>query len=185
MLSSANGRDVIVEMRNAVMVVSVLAACGGGGDGEWVPPDVDKDETIDKLGAAGYAKLCSEFDSYVRDMYRSNKLIQAACTVHALETTTNATECGDALAACLDDLPPAVESSLMSILAQASCTNVGVMQSGCTSPVSALTTCLDDLGAQLDTLQLSATCAAFGSPVPPSWWRISPPASCSSLASGC
>lgn len=171
-------------MSYRLSLVILIAACKSG-SGDWVPDDIDEQETIDKLGAAGYAKLCSSFDDYVRDMYRSNLLVRAACTAHALETTANATECGEAVDACLDDLPPVVESQLMSILAQASCPAVEIAQGGCSSPVSALTTCLDDLGAQLDTIKLSVTCAAFGSPVPPDWWQISPPSSCSALASGC
>lgn len=171
--------------RLTILVALSLAACGDGGDGDWVPADIDEAQTLDRLGAAGYARLCSAFDGYVRDTYRSNTLIRAACTAHALETTPDAAACGAALDACLDDLPPVVEDQLASILAQADCSAVDLMQNGCSSPVSALTTCLDDLGTQLDQIELSVTCAAFGSPVPPSWWRISPPASCSSLGASC
>ncbi len=163
----------------------VLGACGDRASGDWVPEDIDEQQAIDRIGAAGYAKLCSSFDSYVRDKYRSNRLIQAACIAHALETTSDAAACGQAVDDCLDDLPPVVESQLSQILAQAGCSAVGITQTGCSSPVSALTTCLDDLGERLDTVQLSLTCAAFGSPVPPDWWRITPPASCTSLATDC
>jgi len=161
-----------------------ITGCKGGA-GDWVPADVDESETIDKLGAAGYAKVCSAFDDFVRDQYRTNLLVRAACTAQALQSTETTAECADYIDDCVNDIPAAVESQLTTILAQASCPAVGVMTSGCSSPVSALTTCLDDLGAQLDNVKLQLTCAALGSPVPQDWYKISPPASCTALASGC
>jgi len=160
-----------------------LAACKTSGD--WVPADVDESETIDALGAAGYAKVCSAFDDFVRDQYRTNILIRAACTAQALQSTETTAACADYIDDCVNDIPAVVESQLSSILAQASCPAVGVMTNGCSSPVSALTTCLDDLGAQLDNIKLQLTCAALGSPVPSDWYKISPPSSCTALASGC
>lgn len=124
-------------------------------------------------------------EDYVRDQYRSNRLIQAACTANALQTTSDAIMCGESVDDCVDDLPPVVESQLSMILAQASCTTVGVDPMGCPSRVSAMKDCLDALGEQLDTIELSATCAAFGSPVPPNWWRISLPSACTTLSSQC
>lgn len=165
----------------------LLVACGGTKSTveEWVPDDIDTDQTVDRLGAAGFGKLCGAFDEYVRDMYRSNRLIQAACTAEALQTTANATECGAAVDACLNDLPPVVETQLDQILDQAGCPALGIEQAGCTSTVSALTGCLDALGAQLDTVELSLTCAAFGSPVPADWWMIEPPEECYAIVRGC
>jgi hypothetical protein len=169
----------------ALVMMMGLGACGGGRNNDWVPSDIDESKTIDAIGSAGYQKLCSSFDSYVRDQYRSSRLIQAACTANALETTMNATECGEAVDACLDDLPPVVETELNSILSQAGCSAVSISQAGCMSPVSQLTSCLDALGTKVDQIMFSLTCAAFGSPVPPDWWRISPPAECSALSSSC
>ena len=60
---------------------------------DWIPEDIDLDQTVDKLGAAGFAKVCNAFEDYVRDMYRSNRLIQLTCTAEALDTTANATAC--------------------------------------------------------------------------------------------
>lgn len=159
-----------------------LTACKEGA-GDWVPDDVDESETIDKLGAAGYAKVCSAFDDFVRDQYRTNLLVRAACTAQALRSTETTAECADSIEACVNDIPQVVESQLTMILAQASCPAVGVMTAGCSSPVSALTTCLDDLGAQLDNVKLQLTCAALGTPVPEDWYKISPPASCTALSS--
>jgi len=169
-----------------LLLIAALAVTGcKEGAGDWVPDDVDESETIDKLGAAGYAKVCSMFDEFVRDMYRTNLLVRAACTAQALRSTETTAACADSIDACVNDIPDVVESQLMAILAQASCPAVGVVQSGCSSPVSALTTCLDDLGAQLDDVKLQLTCAALGTPVPEDWYKISPPASCQALASGC
>lgn len=163
----------------------VFAGCAGHSSDDWVPSEIDEQQTLDRLGSAGYAKLCSAFDDYVHDQYRSNYLIKAACTAHALQTTDNATACGAAVDACLDDLPAPVEAQLEQILAQADCTAVSASPGGCSSPVSALTGCLDALGSQLDQIQFSLTCAAFGSPVPADWWRIRPPAACTALAESC
>ena len=165
------------------MILS-LAACKTASD-DWVPSDIDESATIDRLGAAGYGKLCSAFDDYVRDMYRTNILVRAACTAQALQSTETTAQCADSIDACVNDIPEVVETQLTMILAQAQCSAVGVMTDGCSSPVSALTTCLDDLGAQLDNIELQLTCAALGSTVPADWWRISPPSSCQALASGC
>ncbi len=150
-----------------------------------MPDDIDEEQTLDRLGAAGYQRLCGAFDDFVRDQYRSSYLVQAACTAHALQTTQSATDCGAAVDACLDDLPAPVEAQLAQILAQADCSAVGVSTTGCSSPVSRLTDCLDALGTEVDKIQFSLTCAAVGSPVPENWWRISPPAECSALAESC
>lgn len=172
--------------RSSIALVALIgiAGCPSSSD-DWVPSDIDEQQTLDRLGAAGYQRLCGAFDDFVRDQYRSSYLIQAACTAHALQTTDSATACGAAVDACLDDLPAPVEAQLTQILAQADCSAAGVSAAGCSSPVSALTECLDALGSQIDQLQFSLTCAAFGSVVPADWWRISPPAACSTLAERC
>lgn len=172
-------------MRKLSLVAVLLGACSSTPSTDWVPSDIDEQQTLDRLGTAGYQRLCGAFDDYVRDQYRSNRLIQAACTVNALETTADAIACGQAVDDCLDDLPPVVESSLDMILGQAGCSAVAASPSSCPSPVSALTDCLDALGSQLDQIQFSLTCAAFGSPVPASWWKISPPSACTALAERC
>lgn len=172
-------------------VVSALAltgcpsSSGGGDDTSWVPSDIDEQATLDQIGSAGYAKLCGAFEDYVHDTYRSQLLVKAACTAHALQTTTDAVTCGAELDACLDTLPPVVDQQLEQILAQASCTRLGVDPNGCPSTVSAVKACLDALGDLVDQVQLSATCAAFGSPVPSDWWMISEPSACASLRTGC
>ena len=167
--------------RLLLLAVLALAACKTTSD-DWVPEEIDESQTIDKLGAAGYSKLCSSFDDFVRDQYRTNLLVRAACTAQALQSTETTTACADYIDACVNDIPAVVETQLTMILAQASCPAVGVMTVGCSSPVSALTTCLDDLGAQVDNVKLQLTCAALGSTVPADWWKISPPSSCTVLA---
>ena len=165
----------------------LLAACGGtsSSPGDWVPDDLEESQTLDRIGTAGYAKLCDAFEDYVRDRYRSDRLIQLACTANALQTTSDAVACGTAVDMCLDMLPPAVETQLQMILAQASCEHVAVTPGGCQSTVSQMKSCLDALGSQVDRIMLSLTCAAFGSPVPQDWWKIEPPAACDAIASQC
>jgi hypothetical protein len=162
-----------------------LAGCQSGSHDDWVPSDIDEQQTLDRLGSAGYAKLCNAFADYVHDQYRSNYLVKAACTAHALETTADAAACGEEVDRCLDTLPPVVEEQLDRILAQASCPAAAIDPTLCSSPVSALTACLDALGEQVDQVELSVTCAAFGSPVPAEWWRIEEPAACAALRQGC
>jgi len=167
------------------VLLAVLAGCQSGGSHDWVPPDIDEQQTLDRLGSAGYANRCSAFSDNVHDQYRSNYLVKAACTAHALQNTSDAVMCGDELNECLDTLPPVVDSQLNQILAQASCPAAGIDPAQCSSKVSALTACLDALGEKIDAIELSLTCAAFGSPVPPSWWMIDEPSECVALRQGC
>ena len=162
-----------------------IMACGGGASGDWVPPEIDTDQQLDRLGATGYQKLCGAFEDYVHDTYRSQLLVKAACTANALQTTDNATACGEEVDRCLDTLPPVVQTQLDQILAQASCSKAAIDPAACSSKVSALTACLDALGDEVDQIELSVTCAAFGSPVPQNWWMIPEPAACAALRSGC
>jgi hypothetical protein len=166
-------------------LILFVVGCGSSSQDDWVPPDIDEQQTLDRLGSAGYAKLCSAFSDYVHDKYRSDYLVKAACTAHALETTSDAVECGEALDMCLGTLPPVVDQQLDSILAQASCTAAAIDPATCSSKVSALTACLDAISARMDQIELSLTCAAFGSPVPDDWWRVEEPAECVALRSGC
>lgn len=164
----------------------LLAACGSSAtSGDWLPSDIEESQTLDRLGAAGYQKLCDAFEDYVRDRYRSDRLIQAACVANALQTTSDAVACGAAVESCLDMLPPAVETQLNQILAQASCNTVAVEPTGCSSRVSQLKACLDALGTEVDRIMFSLTCAAVGSPVPADWWMIDPPAACTAIAAEC
>lgn len=165
--------------------VCVVGCNSGGADHDWVPPDIDEQQTLDRLGAAGYQKLCGAFADYVHDQYRSNYLVKAACTAHALQNTTDAVMCGESVDMCLDTLPPVVDQQLNMILAQASCSAAAIDPTLCSSPVSALTACLDALGDKVDELELSLTCAAFGSPVPQDWWMVDEPAECAALRAGC
>lgn len=166
------------------MTLMSATACNDSSE-QWVPSDVDTSTTVDRLGSAGYSKLCSAFADHVRDMYRSNKLVQAACTVKALQTTSDATSCGDSVASCVDAVPPEVESLVSQALAQAGCQSLHIDPGSCGVSVSTLTNCLDALGAELDRAQYSVTCAAFGSPVPSNWDKVDLPSACSSLISQC
>lgn len=162
-----------------------LGACTTDLPGAWVPTDIDISERLERIGDKAYSMLCNTFSDHVHDVYRSQLLIEAACTAHALQTTSNASECAQVTAECLDTLPAPVEDQLQTILAQASCKSVGVTSSGCGSVVSDLVECLDAIGSKVSQLKLSATCAAFGSPPPPDWWRLSVPDACMDLVSRC
>ncbi len=151
----------------------------------WLPQDVDVTDTLEHAGDKAYSMLCDQFSSHVHGLYSSQLLVRAACTAHALNSTANAIECEQATASCLETLPQPVESQLESILAQASCERAGVSRSGCPSPVSELVACLDELRHQLDKLEMTATCTAFGARVPADWWRIVQPSSCVELATRC
>jgi hypothetical protein len=152
---------------------------------DWLPEDISESATVDSIGDAAFAKLCGAFEDYVRDMFRSNKLIQLACTAEALDTTTDAVACGMSVDDCLNMLPPVVEAQLDQILDQAGCTALAIENTGCQSTVGALKGCLDALGEQLDLIELELTCAAVGSPVPEDWWMIDPPAACQAITTGC
>ena len=158
-----------------------LAACVEERD-SWIPQEIEihEGEMLQDLGDVGHQLLCDAFDGYVHRTYRSVLLIQAACTAHALQTTRNATECAAVADACLQSLPAPVDDQVERILAQAGCG--GVSSAGCGSMVYELITCLGDLGDAITNVKLTVTCAAFGSPIPSDWWRISPPASCLELA---
>jgi hypothetical protein len=162
-----------------------LAACTSEVAGSWVPQDVDVGDTLDGLGNKAYSLICDQFSSYVHELYSSQLLVKAACTAHALRTTTDTNECTKVANACLETLPSPVDSELQSILEQASCERSDVLPSGCRAPVAELVACLEDLRGAIERLELSATCAAFGSRVPPEWWRIARPASCIELATRC
>jgi hypothetical protein len=164
-----------------------LAACGSNtpDPSDWFPEDIDQDATLDALGDAGLGQVCSAFSDFVHDQYRSNYLVQAVCTAHAIRTTTDAIACADATEACLDELPPAVDAELDAILDQASCPALGVEAEGCPSTVSALKACLDALGSSITRLQFTLTCAAAGEPIPENWSELVIPASCMALQDGC
>jgi hypothetical protein len=175
-----------VLLGSAFTLLGCSSSPGGDDDPQsWVPSDIDQQATLDAIGAAGYAKVCGAFSDYVHDTYRSQLLVKAACTAHALQTTTDAVTCGAELDACLDTLPPVVDQQLQQILAQASCAAIGLEPDGCPSTVTALKGCLDALGDLVEQVELSATCAAFGSPVPADWWMVGEPAACATLRNGC
>jgi hypothetical protein len=64
----------------------LLCACSTG----WLPPDVENDEQLQELGAAGYQRVCDAFESYIRDEYQSSHIIQAVCLAHGIQTTDSA-----------------------------------------------------------------------------------------------
>jgi hypothetical protein len=172
-------------MHRLACLTVLITACGGNNPSDWLPDDIDRDATLDAIGDAGLGQVCSAFSDFVHDQYRSSYLVQAVCTAHAIRTTTDAIACADAVDACLDELPPAVDAELDAILDQASCPALGVEAEGCPSRVSMLKTCLDDLGASIERLQFTLTCAAAGQPVPENWSELVIPASCMALQDGC
>src|SRR5690349_20212720 len=97
--------------------------------GEWVPSEIDVHETLERVGDSAYQMLCSAFDGYIHDQYRSSLIVKAACTAHAL-LSDHATECTAIADACLANLPSPVEQDVHAILAQAGCTRLGVVRTG-------------------------------------------------------
>jgi hypothetical protein len=162
-----------------------LDACVSPPDESWVPQEVAVADTLEKIGHKAYSIMCNRFEDSIHDLYSSQLVVEAACTAHAIRTAPNATACAEVTAQCLDALPAPVEDELQSILEQAHCGSTGVSPLGCHSPVSELVACLGDLRDELDQLQQTVTCAAFGSPLRGDWWRIKPPASCLDLAQQC
>ena len=150
-----------------------------------MPADIDRAATVDALGSAGYQRLCSAFESYVRDEYRSSYLIQAVCLAYGIETTQTAVACGDAVQACTSTLPPPAEALLQSILAQASCSSAGIQPTGCAATVAQLLACLEALEDKVAALKFSGVCAAAGQPIDPDWWRVSLPAACVQIRNLC
>ena len=176
----------MASLRSLVLLaLPCLSACVSDVATSWVPQDIDVEEKLESVGHTTYGLLCDQFSSYVHELYSSQLLVRAACTVHALRTTANTNECTEATDRCLETLPTPVEQELESILAQASCDTSGVLPSGCDAPVAELVECLGELRDEVERIQMSATCAVFGSPVADDWWRIAQPNSCIELATKC
>ena len=180
--------DMVSGVRSFIMVAVVLGAgCGepGGSSTDWVPDDLTSGQTVDEIGDAGYARLCSAFDEWAHDQYRSSYLIQAVCTAKGIENTETASACGDYVQECIDSPPAEAEALLDQILAQAGCTAVAVEPTGCAATVGQVQDCLDGLGAEVEAIEFTLTCAAAGQTLDPGWWMITPPAVCGEIASLC
>lgn len=169
----------------SVLLLAVLAGCVVDEVEAWLPADLDVSQPLERLGDEGYKLLCRSFDGHIHDIYRSQLLIKAACTAHALETTADAADCAARTDECLDTLPPVVEQQLDQIVAQAGCTDALATTTTCRSPVSELIQCLRDLRGIVESTGQELTCAAFGSPLPEDWWHFSTPLSCVALATSC
>jgi len=161
---------------------ALLLGCSGS---NWVPQDLEEDEELQAVGAAGYQRLCSAFEGYIRDEYEASHVIQAVCLAHGIQTTTTASACGDAVNACTDNLPPSAEATLQEILAQASCNTLGVDPVGCAATVADAKACLDGLEDQLDEVKFSLVCTAAGETFDDAWWHIDLPPQCQALRTLC
>jgi hypothetical protein len=62
---------------------------------------------------------------------------------------------------------------------------VAIDRDGCTSTVGRVQDCLDSLGAAIDRIQLTLTCAAAGQTLDPTWWQVTLPSECAALQSEC
>jgi hypothetical protein len=147
-------------------VLAIGCSRASSSSGDWVPDDIVEQQTLE---SPRLRRLREAVQRIRRLRARSISLeLPGQGCVHrarAAKTTSDAVMCGEALDTCLDTLPPVVDQQLNMILAQASCSAAAIDPATCGSKVSALTACLDALGDQVDELMLSATCAAFGSPV--------------------
>jgi hypothetical protein len=165
----------------------LIAACGddGGGGGDWVPADIDRQQTLDALGDAGYQRLCSAARDYALDQYRSSYLIEAVCTAIAIETSETSSDCGDQITECINNPPPAAVAQLDGILAQAGCSTVMLEPMGCAATVSQIEGCIEELGNEVEEIRFNLTCELAGQTVDQSWWRIDVPSSCATLENMC
>ena len=168
-------------------LVVLAAACGGGGGGsdDWLPDDIDTDATLERAGDSAYRRVCSSFENYVLDIYRTSYLVEAVCTADAIATTEDAASCGDAIDTCKNTPPAEVTAAVDTILAQAGCSAVELTLPGCLAKVSDLAACLTDLEDEVKDLRFDLTCAAAGQPLDESWWRIPLPESCAQLDQEC
>lgn len=173
-------------MRTAIGVVFSavsLAACGGGD--KWLPQDIDRDAALEQLGDAGYARVCSAFEDYVREQYRDSHLVQAVCLAHGVQTASDAVTCGETVTACTETMPPAAEAVLDSLLAQGQCSFIEIEPTGCQATVKQLSACLDAVEGKISSVKFGLTCAAVGEPVPQDWWKIPMPGECAALRTLC
>jgi uncharacterized protein with beta-barrel porin domain len=165
---------------------AVLAGCDARPPrGAWVPDDVALQAGLGTLGEAGYARLCSALEGYVRDTYRDSHLVQAVCLAHGVQTADTAVACGEAVQACTTSMPPAAEATLQAVLAQASCQALDMEPRGCAATVAQVKACADALEGRLDALKFGLACSAAGERVDPDWWRIRLPAACEELRTLC
>ncbi len=177
-------------MTSSTRLLTLLAllatpACGGGGGGGWLPDDLESSQTLDDIGDAGYQRLCSAFDDWAHDQYRSDYLVQAVCTAQGIQNTDTASACGDYVQTCIDSPPAEAEAMLDQIMSQAGCSAVAVEPSGCTATVGQVQECLDMLGAEIEAIQFTLTCAAAGQTLDPGWWQIQTPPVCTEIGSLC
>jgi hypothetical protein len=170
-----------------VMAFAIGVGCSepGGSSTDWVPDDLTSGQTLDDIGDAGYQRLCSAFDDWAHDQYRSSYLIQAVCTAQGIEHTDTASACGDYVQTCIDSPPAEAEAQLDQILGQAGCAAVSAEPTGCAATVGQVQDCLDGLGAEVEAIQFTLTCAAAGQVLDPGWWMITPPAICGEISSLC
>jgi hypothetical protein len=153
---------------------------------EWLPSEIEVHETLEDVGESAFQGLCGAFDGYIHGKYRSSLVVKAACTAHALRTTSDAAECTAIADDCLAKLPSPVEEDVRGILAQAGCNGLGVARGRCNSPISDLIACMGDLKAAIDHAALTFTCsAALEGSVPHDWWHVSLPTSCVDVVTRC
>jgi hypothetical protein len=148
------------------------------------PDDIEDSITLDELGAAGYAKLCSTFEDYLYDQYSGSYFVQAMCTADAVENSADAESCGDSIETCLATPPPAIQSGIDSVLGQAGCSALLVDSEGCTATVRAAKQCLEDLESEVKNVRFTLTCAAFGQSLD-DWDVLELPASCMAIENNC
>jgi hypothetical protein len=170
----------------ALLTFAIQPGCGESQDVvDKFPDDIDTSLTLDDIGEAGLNKICSTFEGWVLDQYSSTYWVQATCMAAAVDNNEDAGSCGDELQACLDDPPPEVEALIDSIQSQAGCSAIAVEATGCSATVGQVEDCLDALGAALDNVKFTLTCAAAGETLDPDWWVISIPSACTSIEAGC
>ena len=174
--------------RGFAAMLAVACGCSGGGTTSELPKfpsDIDSGLTLDHVGEAGLREVCSTFETWLLDQYRSSHLTQLGCLARAVENTNDAVACGEQLKMCIDNPPAEIGVLVQDVIDQAGCGAFTVSASGCEATVSQVYVCLEALADEVDRVQHSVTCAAVGEPLPSDWWRLSLPGACSTLEAEC
>ena len=168
-----------------IPLLAPLVLCAGCSNASWIPDDLDRDAALSAVGAAGYQRLCSAFDSYVREEYAGNYFVQAVCLAHGVTSTDDAQACADTVQSCTQTLPGPAESVLNQILDQASCQRLNIDPTGCSATVAQVSACLEAMESGMKNVQFELTCAAAGQSIDPNWWQVQLPAECEAIRAIC
>lgn len=154
-------------MHKLAYVALLLIGCG----------DTTVDESKERITQAAYERACEEADDFLTARYSGDYFVQALCLADAVETTSDATSCGEQLDTCINSPPPEIQQGIDNILSQAGCTLLNVDTSSCSSTLGDIRACLDAIDEEVMGLQYTLTCAAAGQSLD-DWDVLDLPESC-------